>query len=235
MMRFVYRALAASCFPMALFAQTRTLPAGLDPATRISIERVIDSARAAGLPVDPLYAKVAEGKLKQATDAQITGAVRALAGRFRAIRSELGPGMDVAAMTAAATALSVGIPIASIRDLRDAATGSRNASADLAGALVAAADLVTQRVSPASAATAVQSLLARRAAPEQFARLRAGVGETIAAGRSPDQAARAASDAIVKTLPQSPASAPAIRPPLDGDGAAGARVPLAPTNTRSLK
>lgn len=214
MMRAACRGLALLSLPLPLFAQMRTLPAGLDPASRISIERVIDSARATGLPVDPLYAKVAEGKLKQATDAQITGAVRALADRFRAIRSELGPGMDVAAMTAAATALSIGIPIASIRDLRDAAAGSHDASADLAGALIAAADLVTQRVSPASAASAVQSLLARRAAPEQFARLRAGVGETIAAGRSPDQAARTASDAIVKTLPQSPAS-PAIKPPLE--------------------
>jgi hypothetical protein len=209
------------------------LPSGLGAPARASIEAVIDSSRAAGLPVEPLYAKAAEGKLKQATDAQIVAAVRSLATRFRSIRSELGPSVDVTAMTAAATALSTGIPIATIRDLRDAAAGSPTASADLAGALVTATDLVAQRVSPASAASAVQSLLARRAAPEQYARLRAGVGETIAAGRSPDQAVRSATESIVKSLPPPPPAVTPIKPPAAGDAPGEARVPPAPLTMRS--
>ena len=40
-------------------------------------------------------------------------------------------------MTAAATALQAGIPLGSIRDMRDAAAGSREPASDLAGALVA--------------------------------------------------------------------------------------------------
>ncbi len=213
-------------------AQT-SLPAGLDPAARLAIERVIDSARNAGLPLDPLYAKAAEGKLKQAPDAQIVVAVRALASRFRLLRAELGPALGAASMTAAATALAAGIPISSIRDMLDAARGSRDAASDFAGALVTATDLVAQRVSPESAVSAVQSLLARRATPDQFARLRAGVGEVIANGRSPDIAARSASEAIVKTLPPPPPTVTTIRPPLAGDGATDVRVSPVPSTSRN--
>ena len=188
------------------------LPSGLEARSRVAIEAIVDSLRAVGLPVEPLYAKAAEGKLKQATDAQIVNAVRGLANRFREIRAGLGAPLDVASMSAAATALSVGVPVAAIKDMRDAAAGSRDPGADLAGALVTLTDLVGQRVSPASAISAVQSLLARRATPEQYARLRIGVGDVIGTGRSPEQAVRATTEAIVKTLPAAPAVSP-IKPP----------------------
>jgi hypothetical protein len=223
----------AMMLPVTLAAQAPALPPGLDLQARAALERIIDSARVSGLPVEPLFAKAAEGKLKQATDAQIVAAVRSLASRFRAIRSEMGTTLDVPSMTAAATAIAVGIPLSAIRGMRDAAAGSPTASADFAGALVTATDLVAQRVSPSSAATAVQSLLARRAAPEQFARLRAGVGETIAAGRSPDQAALSATESIVKALPPAPPAVTIIKPPIDGDAAAGSRVPSAPSTKRN--
>ena len=225
--------LAFVAMPAWLGAQTPTLPAGFDAAARAAIERIVDSARSAGLPVEPLYAKAAEGKLKQAPDAQIVVAVRALSARFRSLRAELGPTLDVASMSAAATALSAGIPLSSIRDMRDAAAGSRDPAADFAGALVTATDLVAQRVSPESATAAVQSLLARRATPEQFARLRAGVGEVIAGGRSPDVAARNASEAIVKSLPPPPPTVTTIKPPLAGDAPPDARVPSTPSTTRN--
>lgn len=219
--------------PAILGAQSQVLPAGLEPETRVSLEAIIDSARAAGLPVDPLFAKAAEGKLKRASDAQIVAAVRSLSGRFRSIRSEMGATLEATTMSAAATAIAVGIPISAIREMRDAAAGSPSANADLTGALVTATDLVAQRVSPASAIAAVQSLLARRASPDQFARLRAGVGETIAAGRSPDQAARNATESIVKGLPAAPPAVTTIKPPDAGDQPADPRVPLAPSTSRN--
>jgi hypothetical protein len=194
-------------------AQSRpALPNGLDERTRAAIESIADSLRAAGLPAEPLYAKAAEGKLKQATDAQIVNAVRALANRFRELRAGLGASLDVASMSAAATALSTGVSVSAIRDMRDASAGARDPGADLASALVTLTDLVGQRVSTASAVSAVQSLLARRATPEQYARLRIGVSEVIGSGRAPDQAARATTEAIVRTLPATAAVAP-IKPP----------------------
>jgi hypothetical protein len=229
----IWRTLVMLGIPALALAQVSALPSGFSQQTRAALEQVIDSARGDGLPVGPLFAKAAEGKLKQATDAQVIVAVSSLANRFRAIRSEMGTSLDVASMTSAATALTVGIPISAIRGMRDAAAGSPTASADLAGALVTAADLVAQRVSPTSAVTAVQSLLARRATPDQFARLRAGVGETIAAGRSPDQAARSATESIVKGLPSTLPGSTITKPPLDGDGSAGPRVLSTPSTMRN--
>jgi hypothetical protein len=229
----MWRVLVMLGIPAVVGAQVSALPSGFSQQTRIALEQVIDSARNDGLPVAPLFAKAAEGKLKQAPDAQVIVAVRSLANRFRMIRSEVGTSLDVASMTAAATVLAVGIPISAIRGMRDAAAGSPTASADLAGALVTAADLVAQHVSPTSAVTAVQSLLARRATPDQFARLRAGVGETIAAGRSPDQAARSATESIVKGLPATLPGTTIIKPPLDGDGSVGPRVPSTPSTMRN--
>jgi hypothetical protein len=224
-------AIVAAVAANAARAQAPSLPAGLDKATQASLEQVIDSARTLGLPVQPLYAKVAEGKLKQASDAQIVTAVRSLAGRFRELRSELGATLDAQGMSAAATALQAGIPLHAIRDLRDAAAGSRDPAADLAGALVAATDLVAQRVSASSAVTSVQSLLARRATPEQYVRLRAAVSQDIAAGRSPDQAARSTTEAIVKILPPTPLGT--IKPPAVGDELGAARVPSGPVTMRN--
>ena len=225
---------ALASVPMQLPGQSSTLPAGLAPQTRLLLDRVIDSARADGIPAEALVAKAAEGRLKQATDAQIIAAVRSLATRLRTIRAEVGP-LDASSMTAAATALAVGIPVTAIRAMHDAALGSPTASADLAGALVAATDLVAQRVSPASATSAVQSLLARRAPPEQYGRLRASVGETIAAGRSPDQAAKAASESIVKSLPLSPPPIVSGKPPIIGDAFIDARVPSSTSTSRNSK
>ena len=217
----------------AAVGQAASLPAGLDPAARVTLEQIIDSARVAGLPVQPLYAKAAEGKLKAASDAQIVSAVRALSNRFREIRAGVDSSMEMATMTAAATALAAGVPLAAIRDMRAAAVGSRNPEGDLAGALVAVTDLVAQRVSTASAVSAVQSLLARRADPDQYVRLRAGVGDFIAAGRSPDQAVRSTTETIVKTMPPAPVAGPPTRPPLGGDAPGDPRVPSTPTTSRN--
>lgn len=208
--------LAMTAVSAAAGAQSRpSLPPGLEETTARAIETLADSMRATGLPADPLYAKAAEGKLKQASDAQILAAVRALANRFRQIRAGLGPNVGAATMSAAATALSAGIPIATIRDMRDAAAGARDPAGDLAGALVTLADLVGQRVPTESAVSAVQSLLARHAAPEQFARLRIGVSDIIGTGRTPEQAVRATTESIVKTLPPTPPSGVPVKPPID--------------------
>jgi hypothetical protein len=195
-------------------AQERAaLPAGLEGQTRQIIDQLADSLRAAGLPADPLYAKAAEGKLKQATDAQIIAAVRGLARRFGEIRSSLGQSVDVAVMSAAATALSAGVPLPAIHDLREAAGGSHDANTDFATALVTLTDLVSQRVPTAPAVSAVQSLLARRAPVDQYARLRIGVTDDIVAGRSPDQAVRARTEAIVRSLPATPPVLTTTKPP----------------------
>jgi hypothetical protein len=208
------RVAAITLMAMPVRAQGHAvLPAGLEPQTRQIIEQLADSLHAVGLPADPLYAKAAEGKLKQATDAQIVVAVRSLARRFGEIRAGLGESVDAAAMSAAATALSAGVPLSAIKGLRDAAGGPRDTNADFATALVTLTDLVSQRVAATAATLAVQSLLARRAPADQYARLRIGVTDDIVAGRSPDQAVRARAEAIVRSLPAAAPGSATIKPP----------------------
>ena len=185
----------------AMAQERPTLPSGLEPQTRLLIERLADSVRGAGLPTDPLFAKAAEGKLKQATDAQIIAAVRGLARRFVEIRASLGTTVDASAMSAAATALSSGVPLSAIRGLFEAAGGVRESNADFSTALITLTDLVGQRVPPAPAVAAVQSLLARRAPADQYTRLRIGITDDIVGGQSPEDAIRARTEAIVRTLP----------------------------------
>src|SRR5260370_12436450 len=61
----------------------------LDPDTRLAVVAVIDSARADGLPVEPLIQRALEGATKGAPEARIVAAVRRLTGDLGIARSAL--------------------------------------------------------------------------------------------------------------------------------------------------
>lgn len=188
------------CPAVATAQSSTTALTGLGAPARAEVERVIDSARVAGLPVDPLYDKVAEGQLKEARDADIVTAVRSLAKRFVDVRAALGPGLDAGAMSAAATALRGGLPMARIQQLAKASAGSAHANTDLTVALITVADLLQQRVPMEPAVTSIESLLKRRAPDDQFARLRLGVQADIVGGKTPEAAMRGRFDLIIKSI-----------------------------------
>src|SRR5262245_624640 len=96
---------------------TTTLPARLNADTRVAIERLIDSARTAGLPVSPLADKAAEGVLKGADDQRILSAVRTLARELGEARNLLGSPRDHGLLTALASALHAGASPAELRRL----------------------------------------------------------------------------------------------------------------------
>ena len=54
----------------------------LDPGVRAAVVAIIDSARASGLPVEPLVDKALEGMSKGAPGPRIIVAVRGLAGKL---------------------------------------------------------------------------------------------------------------------------------------------------------
>ena len=72
--------------------QIRRLNTVLDPATRVAVLAIVDSARVAGLPADALVNKALEGAGKHADGPRIVAAVRALAGELRESREALGRG-----------------------------------------------------------------------------------------------------------------------------------------------
>jgi hypothetical protein len=136
-------------------AQDARLGTQLDEGTRVLVQAVVDSARAAGLPTEPLVDKALEGARKRADGARITRAVTALATRLRMSRSSLGAGATESDLVAGAAALQAGVAADVLHQLRAA-----RPSGALAVPLVVLSDLVTRGV-PADTAAAVVLLVAR--------------------------------------------------------------------------
>jgi hypothetical protein len=183
----------------------------LSASTRATVERIIDSARVAGLPTAPLVDKVAEGTLKGATDDRIVRAVQTLARELGVARDALGPSVDVAVLGAAASAVHAGVPATDLR--RMARAGGNSESTALASALVTLVDLVAKQVPVAPATRSIEDLLNRRATDKQFAALRADVGQDILAGRSPEQSLIVRATAQLRSLDPASLDVMPRRPP----------------------
>jgi len=172
----------------------RTLPAQLSASTRATLERLIDSARVAGLPVDPLYSKVREGVFRSADDARVIAAVQRLGRDLGDARSALGDSAAGEEIAAGANALRAGIKPADLSRLRD--SRGRRGDHPLTVALVVLADLATRGVPPAMAAASVNELVARNVSDGSLMSFRQNVERDLVGGRP----AASALDARTKSL-----------------------------------
>jgi hypothetical protein len=145
-------ALAASAARGA--AQDPRLSAIADEGARSRISAVIERARAASLPVEPLVDKALEGARKRAGDARIVEAVTSLEARLDSSRVALGTASSEAELVAAAAALQAGVRPAVLTQLRHERSGR-----SLAIPLVVLSDLVTRGV-PHDTASALILLVA---------------------------------------------------------------------------
>ena len=180
-------AIALAVGATALAAQEqpdRTLPPQLSPSTRATLERIIDSTRVAGLPVDPLYSKVREGVFRSADDARLIAAVQRLGRDLGDARVALGDSIGAEEIVAGANALRAGIRPADLSRLRDA-RGRRAERHPLTVALVVLADLATRGVPPAMAAASVNELVARNVSDGSLMSFRQNVERDLVGGRSP--------------------------------------------------
>ena len=124
------RIIPLAAFPPArlvgLFLLCATVPAyaqdprlsRLDSATAVQVRLVADSARAEGLPAEPLIQKALEGKVKGADSERIVSAVRILRGQLAQAREALGSQADAAELVAGAASLRVGASPAALTELR---------------------------------------------------------------------------------------------------------------------
>lgn len=131
------------------------LASQLDPATAARVGTIVDHARAAALPTEPLIDKALEGARKRAPGARIVDAVTALAARLDTSRAALGAASTESELVAGASALQAGIAAPVLSQLR-AARGGKS----LAVPLVVLGDLVTRGV-PGDTASALILLVAR--------------------------------------------------------------------------
>jgi hypothetical protein len=200
-------ALAVMSWPLAgtIGAQTPQTS-----ALSASVSRIADSAHAAGLPTEPLFAKAAEGTLKGADDARILAAVHRLARELAAARGVLGSAATGAELVAGASALHAGVPPSLLARVARA-SGERGAPGRLVMPLVVLADMVARHVSPDVAVSSLEGLVRRSAADAELATLRAAVERDIANGEGPDAATRTQTSVVLHTLDPRPLP----RPPQD--------------------
>jgi hypothetical protein len=187
-----YLAVFASATAAAQDARLDRLP----PESRAPVAMFVDSARAAGLPVEPLVERALEGATKHAGGESIVTAVRRLAVDLAHARDALGPHASPAELAAGATALRAGASPDVLTELR------RTRRTPLTIPLAVLTDLMSSGVPVDSAAAAVLALAAgtRDADLVEFRRM---VERDIALGASPGAAASTAAEALSSAVRQS--------------------------------
>ncbi len=167
-----------------LAAQDPRLAGRLGPPALAAVEALLDSARAATLPTEPLVAKALEGAAKRAGDERIVLALRSLLRDLGTARAALGPGADASEIAAGATAVRAGLDADALKRLR----GARN---DLTTPIGVLTDLVVHGVPGDTAVAAVRQLAARGAPDGEFTGLVRSVLRDVGAGVPPGLAATA--------------------------------------------
>jgi hypothetical protein len=153
----------------------------LDPDTRAAVRAIVDSARGAGLPSEPLVQRALEGATKGATGPRIVAAVRRLSFDLGTARGALGTNASTPELEAGAAALRAGATPELLTHLRDVR------KPPLTMALSVLADLVASGVPPDSAAAAIL-VLAPKARDADLVEFRRAVERDIALGAPPGAA-----------------------------------------------
>jgi hypothetical protein len=153
--------------PATARAQDPRLTDRLDAATAARVQQVVDSARIAGLPSEPLVQKALEGATLGAGSDRIVAAVEALHGQLGRARTALGGDASEAELTAAAGALRAGLDPGALRHLQ-----SLRAGQPLVVPIAVLTDLVAEGVPPAEATRSVLDLARDGRPDDDFMALR---------------------------------------------------------------
>jgi hypothetical protein len=171
----------------------------VDTPTYASLHNVFDSARAAGLPPEPLVDKALEGVAKHADGDRIVAVVRDMETRLAAARTALGGYGTADELSAGTAALRAGISPATLAELRRVRHNEQ-----VTIPLAVAAELVARGVRPDSASAEVLRLAAAGARDVELAALpRSVAAPSMATSASPGAATPGAS-ALVTDKPSAP-------------------------------
>jgi hypothetical protein len=169
--------LAGLTAPSLARAQVERLAGRVDEATRATVASVVDSARAAGVPAEPLVNKALEGASKGADGARIAAAVRALAADIGRARAALGPAATDPELVAGGAAVRAGVKPAFLQSLR-----GRYPRESLMVPLAVMADLVARGVPADTAAESVVALMREGVRDADLVAFRQNVERDIALG-----------------------------------------------------
>jgi hypothetical protein len=185
-------------------AADSTIAARFDRGTALVLTRIVDSARAQGLPSHPLVTRALEGASRHIPDARIIAVVRAYAQALRNSRTALGTQAPTDELVAGADVLLAGVTSKALTELR-----STRETQPLTVPLVVLADLVARGVPTTDAASAVITVARTNAPDAKFLELQRTVANDITSGASPAGALALRVQGITQ---ESPANAPAHHP-----------------------
>lgn len=180
--------------PVLGLAQDR-LAGRLPEPARAAVAELVDSARTAGLPTDPLLNRALEGAAKGADGERIIAAVRSLAARLGEARAALGASATEAELVAGAAAVRAGASAAFLARLRREAPRE-----PLVVPLAVMADLVARGVPADTAATSVLTLVRSGARDADLVAFRENVERDIALGAAAGASATARTGADASAL-----------------------------------
>jgi hypothetical protein len=186
-------ALFVTATPM--IARAQDFDAIPDAASRTAIRTIIADAAERGLPTAPLVTKVREGIAKKAAPDRIRSATAQLMDRLTIASQAIAPSRSSDELTAAADALQAGIPVATLRDMRQLWPAR-----PLTVPLGVLSEMVANGVSRTVATRRVRELLVKGANTTQFASLGTSVRDDIAAGLAPDAAMELRSKGVLSLI-----------------------------------
>jgi hypothetical protein len=174
----LFLACASSAGAQAGAPSAGAMIAAWPAADRAEATALLDSAGAAGLPVAPLRAKIAEGIAKDAAPTTIVNVVRALYGNLRAARQTLGVRVSEPELVAGAAALQSGVTPVQLRALRMSIPADRSATE----LFVVLTDLTHRGITAEEGVGALTRLARAGANDATLVQLRFDVAKDVAAG-----------------------------------------------------
>ncbi|MEO7712405.1 MAG: hypothetical protein ABIV10_05755 [Gemmatimonadaceae bacterium] len=166
-------------------AQDPRIGTRLDAPSRAAITALVDSARAQGIPVEPLMEKVYEGMGKGADGPRIVAAVRSLTLEMASAHRALGTIASADEIKAAASAMHAGVPAVELGKLKKQ-SGLRRS---LTLPFTVLADIVSRGVPVETAANAIRSLMGAGAKDADINKFQRNVRVDIEQGAPPAAAA----------------------------------------------
>jgi hypothetical protein len=186
--------LAGSAFG-SIEAQDPRIGVRLDAPTRKAISALVDSARAQGIPVEPLMEKVYQGLAMGADGPRIIVAVRSLTVELGSAHRALGSVASADEIKAAASAMHAGVPAVELGKMKKQ-SGLRRS---LTLPFTVLADIVSRGVPVQTAANAIRSLVGRGARDKDISDFQRNVSVDIEKGAPPAAAAETRAKGAVAT------------------------------------
>jgi hypothetical protein len=166
-------------------AQDPRLSNRLDAPTRKALSAIVDSARAQGIPVEPLMEKVYQGLAMGADGSRIVVAVRSLTFEMGNAHRVLGAVATTDELKAAASAVHAGVPAVELGKMKKQ-SGLRRS---LTLPFTVLADIVSRGVPVSAATNAIKSLVGAGAKDKDISDFQRNVSVDIEQGAQPAAAA----------------------------------------------